>query len=413
MKRYARDKTPNIKPVQRIELSDKHLKLRIILTVVFLIIAAAAIGFGVKSCLSADKGWQEITSSNASNSLSVMFKLFYNIGESNTNATSEKKSVQYIYTAAAQEAYTLYDNYAPEGYMKKINTNLNGEGVEVDPELYAALQKMLQHGRILYYVPYFEYYEQVFSAESDFDASVFDPAVNDDIKERFAGLSAFINDENSVRLELLGDNRVSLHVSDEYKAFATDNGVDNYIGFGWLENAFAADHISDRLKAGGHTNGYLTSVDGFTEYMNGRGFDYTAILYDRAGSTLVSACSLRMAGAQSSVYLKNYLISTKENGYIYEDGRIVTVFFDKNGEQKTASNTMFVYSKSTGCADAALKAVPIYTADEIDEAKLSDLKGDGIYAVVVRDKTMLYTEENLVISDVAEGYGTQRVMTGE
>ena len=317
MSRYARDKTPNIKPVQRIELSEKHIKLRVILMIVFILIAALAVGFGVKSCLSAEKGWQEITSSNAANSLSVVFKLVYNIGESDLDVTNEKKSVQYIYTAAAQEAYKLYDNYAPEGYMKAINTSVNGDGVEIDHELYEALGKMLEYGRILYYVPYFEYYEQVFSAESDFDASVFDPQVNADIKDLFSKMSVFINDENSVRLELLENDRVVLRVSDEYIAFAKESGIDNYIGFSWLENAFAADHIAERLKAGGHTNGYLTSVDGFTEYLNGRGFDYTAVLYDRVDQTLTAVCTLDLQKAQSSVYFKNYLISSKENGYIY------------------------------------------------------------------------------------------------
>ena len=404
MKRYARDKTPDVKPVQRIELSEKHIKLRIILTIVFIVIAVLAVGFGVKSCLSADKGWQEITSSNASNSLSVVFKLVYNIGESSMNATSEKKSVQYIYTAAAQEAYKLFDNYAPDGYMKQINTNINGEGVKIDPELYSALEKMLQYGRLLYYIPYFEYYEQVFSAESDFDASVFDPEANTGIKELFSKLSVYINDNDSVCLKLLDNNRVSLFVSDEYIAFAADNGVDNYIGFGWLENAFAADHIADRLKAGGHTNGYLTSVDGFTEYMNGRGYDYTAVLYDRVDNTLTPACSLNISKAQSSVYLKNYLVSPKENGYIYDDGRVVTVFFDENGTQRCAANTMYVYAKSSGCADIALKAAAIYIADKIDDGRLISLKEDEVYAVYVNDGKLKYTEDQLQISDVPDGY---------
>ena len=108
------------------------------------------------------------------------------------------------------------------------------------------------------------------------------------------------------------------------------------------------DHIAERLKAGGHTNGYLMSVDGFTEYLNGRGFDYTAVLYDRVGQTLTAVCTLDLQKAQSSVYFKNYLISSKENGYIYGDGRVVTVYSDENGMQKTASNTMFRTSVARG-----------------------------------------------------------------
>jgi hypothetical protein len=60
MKRYARDKTPYIKPVERIELSEKNIKLRVILMIVFLLLGAGAIAFGVRSCIAAEKGWQKI-----------------------------------------------------------------------------------------------------------------------------------------------------------------------------------------------------------------------------------------------------------------------------------------------------------------------------------------------------------------
>ncbi len=409
MRRYAKDKTPNIKPVERIELPEKHLKLRIILTVVFLLIAAVAIGFGVKSCLSAEKGWQTITVSNAANSLSGEFMLVYNIGESGKDVTSEKKAVQYAYTASAQEAYKLYDNYAPEGYMLKINGS-DGESVEVDPELYSAFQKMLEYGgRMLYYTPYFEYYEQVFGAESDFEASMYDPDENKEIKELFQKLSVYINDDNAISLKLLGNNSVSLKVSDGYRAFAKENGIDNFIGFGWLKNAFAADLMASRMKAGGYSNGYLTSVDGFTEYLNGRGYDYSVILYDHSDNTLTAACRLNVEKAQSSVYFKNFMISTKENGYIYNNGRIVTPFTDENGEQRCASSVMYVYSKSSGCADAALQTAAIYVSDSINESKLISLKSTGTYAIYIKDGSIRYTEEALQIADVDGRYKTEYV----
>ena len=51
---------PHVRPVQRIELSESHVKLRMILIVVLLAIATVAIVIGLSSALKTEPGWQEI-----------------------------------------------------------------------------------------------------------------------------------------------------------------------------------------------------------------------------------------------------------------------------------------------------------------------------------------------------------------
>ena len=52
-----KDKTPYVPPVKHIELDEKKIKPRLILTIVFFIIAIIAITYGVVSMNSTDDGW--------------------------------------------------------------------------------------------------------------------------------------------------------------------------------------------------------------------------------------------------------------------------------------------------------------------------------------------------------------------
>ena len=403
MKRYARDKTPYIKPVERIELSEKNIKLRVILMIVFLLLGAGAIAFGVRSCIAAEKGWQKIEVTSNAYSLSYDFILFYNIGETDKNASSEKKSVAATYTKAAQEAYRLYDEYAPEGWLLKINSE-PGKAVEVDPELYSALQKITENdSRLLYRAPYYEYYELVFSAESDFEAEMYDPNKNEKTRELFLRISEFVNDKNAVNLEFNGNNTVTLHVSDMYSAFAKENEIANFISFSPLRNAFAAEHIAGRMREGGYTNGYLSSADGFTVYLNGKGYDYNVNLYDYDKS-LACVCTVGIDQAKSSVYYKNYMLGPEDHGYTYKNGDTSTPYVNGDGLQANACEMLYVYSESLDCVDLALKTISVYTADETDEEKLREYRKDGLYAVYIKDKSIRYTEETLDLSETVNGY---------
>ena len=60
MNREARDKRPNLRPVEKIELSEKNLLVRLILVLVLITVAGVAIYFGVNGLLAGNAGWTEI-----------------------------------------------------------------------------------------------------------------------------------------------------------------------------------------------------------------------------------------------------------------------------------------------------------------------------------------------------------------
>ena len=56
------NRIPPVKPVQKIELSDKNNKLKLILVILLLALGLTAIGVGIMTAISTEKGWKEIES---------------------------------------------------------------------------------------------------------------------------------------------------------------------------------------------------------------------------------------------------------------------------------------------------------------------------------------------------------------
>ena len=62
-KRYARDKrdtNPPVRPVERIELDESHIKRRIVLAVLFAVMGLAAFSYGIIRLRTAEPEWTEL-----------------------------------------------------------------------------------------------------------------------------------------------------------------------------------------------------------------------------------------------------------------------------------------------------------------------------------------------------------------
>ena len=395
------DRTPNLKPVEKIELSDKNVKLRFVITVIAVIVAVAAIGYGVHSCVSAEKGWQVITSDTAAMSCTSSFTFIYNVGNNGGSPTVENRAVKMAYGNAAINAYRLFETSAEDGELKKINKNV-GVDVEIDPSLYSALKTMLEMGgRTLYYAPYHERYEVLFGADRDDEAAAFDPEKNADTAALFDKLSKFIIDPASVSLSLKGNNTVRLDVSEEYKTFAADNDIDSFVGFSWLKNAFIADYIADFVASTGYSSGYLVSNDGFYRDLGAAGKNSSKIYY-RSCSDVYVACRVDNAVVKSGAFFYDFPISSDNNGYVYENGDTVMAYINGEGRYKNAAPTMYAYSKSASCAETALAAGNVYINDTLETSELKTLSDGGVETICIRGGTIYYTEGDVSIADVLD-----------
>ena len=402
----GRENAPIEKPVQKIELSEKGVTKRAILAVALLTFGLIFIGYSVYNWLSRDNGWTKIEPTKiTAESAAADLNLIYELGVSDMASTAEYKAVSALYTELCANAFRIFhSDYGYDGVHNPYYINRNiGQQIEVDPALYRAFEQIEQSGnRFLFAAPFYTEYRNMFTDTEDHSAAQLDPYKNESVAEYFAQLSAFTSSEEHVDLELLGDDRVRLVVSDEFKAFADENGIDSFIDFFWAKNAFIIDYIADSLVAEGYVYGSISSVDGFIRTFDTRDGSFTYELLGRVGKNAYKAGKLEYDGKNSIVFLRSFkLYDTDMIYYRYKDGTERHAYIDVNdGLCKNALDTLTAYSAELSCGQVLLMAMPVYVANELDVESLAHLADKGVYAIWFDDAVLCYNEESAVIKDL-------------
>ena len=156
---------PHERPVQRIELSESHVKLRMILIVVLLAIATVAIVIGLSSALKTEPGWQEIRVASVKMNCGEEFTLSYDFTNAGSAATAQSKALTTLYSTACENAFLMFSpDVSGEGTANVCDLNAHpNETLTVDPVLYQALSLIQQHGnRNLYLNTIYTEYNQIF-----------------------------------------------------------------------------------------------------------------------------------------------------------------------------------------------------------------------------------------------------------
>ncbi len=395
------DRSPRLKPVKKIELSQKNIKLRTILVIVFFAIGLLAIGIGIHSALSEEDGWQEIEATSQKVNCSADFTLNYCLGQGKTSATAEAKALTSLYTRLVEDGYAIFqDGVAAAGSRP-------GETVTVDPALYRAFQQIRDSGnRCLYLAPVYVEYDRIFLCETAQEASQYDPGQNQELVEYISAVATYANDPQMIDLELLGNDQVRLKVSAEYLAFAKEYEITEFLSLGWMRNAFIADYMADALMNAGYTNGYLASFDGFTRNLDTRGESYSQNVFDRLENTAYIPAVLRYEQPTALVFLRNYPLDQQDRWHYFgfSSGRIVTTMIDPaDGMSKSATDNLLSYSQTVGCAQILLETSKWYLASELDESGLNELTGQGIYSIWFESTNLRYNEKDAQILLVADG----------
>lgn len=410
MSKNARDKRPYVRPVTRLELSEKNIQFRWIAIVVLLAIAVVSIGYGFSLALSTEPGWQEVTVHPEEVNCSADFVLMYDFGSGDVNPTLQNKKLEALYEELTVSAYQLFSAEAVSstgGNLRAVNASVN-EAVNVDPALYDALELLVRYNnRHAFLAPVTELYEPIFLSTGE-EARGYDPMHDAQRAELVKETVVYCSDPAHVSLELLGENQVQLNVSDAYLAFAEENGIETFLDFGWMTNAFIADYIAQALTAQGHTFGYLVSYDGFTRNLDVTGGDYSVNFFDRQDHSILMPARLSYGGPQSIVSLRDYPLSDQDRWhyYSYESGEITTVFLDPaDGVSKSATDSLMAYSASQGCSEILLQIAPLFTADTLDTDALIRLAGDRVYSLWTEGSTIFHTQENPVLTLLPQSGG--------
>lgn len=402
----GREHRSGLPPVQRIELSEEHIRMRTIGLIILIVIALAAFAIGVAQCSKQEKGWQVISLPSGEGNCSQELSLRYCLGEGELSVKAEHAQLQSIYYDLCTKAYRVFHEQEPfEGVNNLYYLNQHpNQTVTVDAVLYQALDKMVQKGgRALYLAPLYVEYSAMFGCVYDHELAEYDPLLNEEAAAYFARVCAFANNDNAVHLELLGNNQVRLTVSAEYQAFATENGITSYVDFFWTKNAFVVDYIAQGLIANGKTYGVLSSYDGFSRNLDSQsGTEYSYNVLDRREGKAAVAATLKSAGAASMVFFRTYPITELDalHYYVTEAGELRHPYIDSSdGLGRAALSGLTGYSNTLGCADIMLSMMPVYIADTLDAEALNALTEQGIYSIYCNGTEVRYNQKDARLSN--------------
>lgn len=398
MKRNGREFTPRVKPVQKIELSEKYIKPRGILALLCLILGLGLMGYGLMSALNTEPTWQEITVSTSSPDCSGDFQLMYDFSQDGNGASAREKALTNLYSQAAQTGYRIFSPELLEeglGNVAWLNAHVN-ETVTLEPGLYRALEQVIASGdRQIFLAPAAEQYRHVFTAQTDQEAAQFDPAKNEEVGLWFSALAAFVSDPAAVNVILYGQNQAMLSVSEAYLDFARENEISTFVDFGWMTNAFLADFLAEELVENGFSHGYLTSKEGFTRNLDSRGNKYYVNLLAGQGSDLVSPGQLAYTSPTSLVLLHRFSLEAGDS-YTYASGEVATPYLaPADCRSRNATQSLLAYSADAGCGQLLLQITGLYTADTLDAGALGALRQAGTYAVWCKEERVFYNDPAL------------------
>lgn len=400
-----RKSAPNDRPVIdktiHIPLPENKLKLRTALVIALIVLAVASFAFGINSLVGTDAGMAEITVLSGEMNAGDDFTFYYNLGFGGADATDERREVRSLYSQAATDALEIFSSDVEAeggGNLYYLNSRPN-EDVAVDGALYSALEQLEGSGtRYHYLAPLYEQYYAMFNSASDAEAAEYDPRLNDAQAEFFSQIAAFASDSGEIALELLGDNKVRLNVSEEYMRFAEANGVTTFIDLTWMKNAFIADYIAQELIDAGYTHGALISDDGFMRCLDDEtGAEYSFTFSHRDGTTITNLSTLRFSGTVSIAYLHDYPLESGNSGgyYLYSDGTLRSAFLDTaDGLDRSCVPELAAYSFEDGCAGLALKLAPVFISSDLDMNELAELEKDGITVYYTQDGVLCSTAES-------------------
>jgi hypothetical protein len=383
-------------PINRIELSEKNTTLRWIAVIALLIIGAVGITTGIMSLLNKETGWQRVQVVPQERSCSENFILQYNFSGSGAEATAVNSKLQAAYGDACVKAYQVFTpDEAISGMQNLYYVNHNpNKTIAVDPLLYAAFEKM-DGTPWLYLGPAYAHYNNVILNADDAMVDDLDPEVSDEANAYVGKIAAFAGDREAVSLELLGNNQVILHVSEEYLAFAAEEEIENFIDFGYLTNAFIIDYLAETLIAEDLTEGYIVSADGYTRNLDSA-HTFSFNIFDRVENLVFPAAVMDYRGPIGMVFLKDYPTANSDVNYRGREDRFLHLFVDPvDGICRTSVENLVSYSYDMDCADVALAMLPSFVGSNFSVP-------EGVFSVWCEEDLICCNDETVSFSQVLE-----------
>ena len=215
---------------KEIVVSNKHIKLRVALTISFFVIAIVAIIIGISSIGDKDPGVYEVTPKihddypNYGNG----FKGVFDFTEGDTKLLY--KQYEEEMSKSLQMSYALFDEtkvYTSYNSISSLALHPNEE-MTLSDITYSTLEDALaktneSKNYSIYSAPIYAYWDWLYSLDEE-NRELNDPKNNPISMELLNKLVGFCNG-GDIQLNLLGDNKAKLVVSQEYLNFREQENI--------------------------------------------------------------------------------------------------------------------------------------------------------------------------------------------
>lgn len=412
MSRTARERgrTPALPSVEKVEVPQDHLGRRIALFALCLAVAIGSFGYGIYSWLGVDPGWTTVDGGGQAGTENLTFEFL--VTEDGLDGRNQLRTVQGMYAQLCSQAYQLFNaDAAPADEnicnMWYINAHPN-EIIEVDAVLYKAFEQMAEaKNRRVYLGPAYEVYTDLFYAQDADEAKLLDPWQDPEMEKFCQEIADFAGDPEQVNVELLGDNRLRLHVSEEYQRYMGESGARKYVDFYRQRNAFIVDYLIEEMTEAGLQAGVVSSRDGYTRSLPGTRYNATVNLADWNGQQAVAAAQISFDQPVSIAYLRAFPLGQEDANWYQDmgDGEFRHPYIDDaDGKCKASANAVGIYSLDAACVQLMLAAEEAFISDVFEPRKLAEFD-----AVFLRDKTIFCTDPDLQLVNVYNGYTQKNV----
>lgn len=388
-------------------MDERHLGRRVAAFSLCLVIAVTAIGYGVYSLLNTEAGWVTV---EARGGCGPDFQFRYLFTEGGMSATNRHRALRNLFDRLTVDAYQQFspvDELEEVNNLHYINAHPN-QDVAVDPMLYGAFQEAQSYGdRSVYLGPVYALYTDLFYCQDDAEAAGYDPAVDPEQEAFCRELATFARDPEAVDVKLLGDNTLRLEVSQAYLDYAEEQGMENFLDFGWQRNAYIIDYFVRELTAEGFSTGVLTSVDGFTRslFQEDNRSLYSLYTWHEEGRAVV-ACQAQLANAGSVVDFRAFPMPGQEGRcYVWDDGTVRHPYVDPaDGLCRSAVPALALYASDETCVQLMQKGRGLFIADRLDRTALAALAEEGVGSLAVDGLMVLHSDPELELQEIYSGY---------
>lgn len=418
----------------RIQVSEKHVGLRVVFFVVAVVVAVGAFSYGISALGAKQSGYQLIEASADSDAPFYNREIsfgYYLEGSSGAIKKATKELVG-VYTPILAAAYKQLDSsveYAGAVSIGALNNHL-GEEVGVSAELYDVLKdayaRTLERRNFnMFAGALYAEWKSVLILD---DPAGFDPLTNEDMAARFADIAEQVSNLDNFSLEFLDDERhiVRFSVSDGYAAFCKEMEIEaGALDLNLLANAYRLEMIASALEGLGFTDGYLLSQDGLAITLSGcRQQSYA--LYGKEDGSIVERGSFVVEGRSSKAFMAAFPLGSYSGSYYsVVDGRLRHLFFDTSTggihDVVMACTLVSLDWKEGGLVDDMAYLVDmcaLSSKDSVIEAIVSlgnssgSASGDVFVDLVFQDGTDYVVEpvENSVLGSSADTASSKEVL---